>query len=131
MEQMKPEDTDNMTKKSVQVPDSNPDTKVSSPARNGDDNGDWTNFVMGSESQAQGQTTDQSLNSIASGSTKSVHWNPDLVSESTFNHEASSPNGSNAYGGRSPALTSSTSFKGNYLNRICIYIRISFFYICV
>uniref|UniRef100_A0A2N9ENT6 Uncharacterized protein n=1 Tax=Fagus sylvatica TaxID=28930 RepID=A0A2N9ENT6_FAGSY len=73
------------------------DSKESGHAPNGD--GKWTSFVMGSESQKD-QDQDQSQSEVSgnrtpsTGSRKSVHWSPELVTESSASN-MHSPHGSN------------------------------------
>ncbi|KAL5538325.1 hypothetical protein UlMin_046345 [Ulmus minor] len=68
---------------------------------------------MGSESKPQNPTENQSdpnPNGSVAGSKKSVRWNPELVSESTYsNSDATSPDGSNPYVASSPAPSPSPS----------------------
>ncbi|KAK6258820.1 hypothetical protein SCA6_013294 [Theobroma cacao] len=69
------------------------------------------------ESQIQ---SEQSPNRTSSGSRKSVHWSPELVSESPaadHSPSMSAPNGSNPYVAHAPApASSSTSIKGKPLH---------------
>ncbi|XP_010555400.1 PREDICTED: GLABRA2 expression modulator-like [Tarenaya hassleriana] len=69
---------------------------------------------VGIETQG-GQTAGQAPTRSASGSRKSVHWSPELVSESPApDHKgvsSSSSDGSNPYIARSPVDTSANSFK--------------------
>lgn len=82
-----------------------------------------TSLVLGSESPnvIENQTptlaeTEPSTNRTASR--KSVHWSPELVTESST---MSSPHGSNSYASPSPVPSSSSfSFKGN---SILVFIR--------
>ncbi|XP_022133205.1 GLABRA2 expression modulator [Momordica charantia] len=77
------------------------DPKDGLQATNGD--GNWGNFVMGSENQ-----NDQSMISTpSSGSKKSVRWSTELVTESPS--VASNAYGSNSHASRAPS--SSLSFK--------------------
>ena len=107
------------------------DSKESGHAPNGD--GKWTSFVMGSESQKD-QDQDQSQSEVSgnrtpsSGSRKSVHWSPELVTESSASN-MHSPHGSNnnPYFSPSPVPSSSSfSVKGNRISPflyVYIYIR--------
>lgn len=114
MEQSKPE-AEQSPRAAGQGPDPKLDTKEAGHAANGDDK--WTSFVMGSESQQESQSpsqgltqspTEPSTNRAASpGSRKSVHWSPELVTESPA---MSYPSGSSPYVS-SPAPSSSFSFK--------------------
>ncbi|KAL5753361.1 hypothetical protein ACOSP7_023538 [Xanthoceras sorbifolium] len=121
--QIKPSDTDhdNSKKPESPLPDPNPKS-ADDPGPNGDGD-NWTTFVIGSdsqktESQTQAQSgiqSEQSPNQL-SGSRKSVHWSPELVTEShaSNNHNAdntmSVQDRSNPYVGHSPAPPS-TSIK--------------------
>lgn len=89
------------------------DSKESGHAPNGD--GKWTSFVMGSESQKD-QDQDQSQSEVSgnrtpsTGSRKSVHWSPELVTESSASN-MHSPHGSNNNPYFSPSpVPSSSSF---------------------
>lgn len=114
MEQPKPE-TEQATGND---PNPKPESKGSDHSPNGD--GKWTSFVLGSESQTQSQDQAQSpregspTKTASSGSRKSVHWSPELVTESST---ISSPHGSNNnnynnsyYISPSPTDQSSSSF---------------------
>lgn len=137
MEQPKTVETEQKPNTPTQDPHPNPDPKeTSSNAPNGDRS--WGSFVMGSESQAQAQPqnqADEALDQAAQmSSRKSVHWSPELVSESTFSDNSTSyPQGSNPYIASSPASApnSSFNFKGSYLHmRIYSYVYI-YNYMCV
>ncbi|XP_022775008.1 GLABRA2 expression modulator-like [Durio zibethinus] len=107
---------------STQSPSQEPSPKESDPAMDAD------GFVMvptaEPEKKEEKETqnpkeiqiqSEQSPSRTSSGSRKSVHWNPELVSESSAaDHSAtmSAPNGSNPYIAHAPAPeSSSTSFK--------------------
>ncbi|KAK9185785.1 hypothetical protein WN943_026144 [Citrus x changshan-huyou] len=107
------------------------------PNPNGD-NDNWANIVMGSESekvyenenqvqpqsqikiQLESSTNSSEPSPASSASKKSVHWSPDLVTEShapnTHNYQNTMPpiDRSNPYVAHTPALPSNSfSFKGN------------------
>ncbi|TXG60119.1 hypothetical protein EZV62_014692 [Acer yangbiense] len=85
--QLKSPDTDHNKKPESPVLDPNPKS-ADAPAPNGDGD-NWTTFDIGSESQKietqtqaqSGIQSEQSPNQ-SSGSRKSVHWSPELVTES-------------------------------------------------
>ncbi|KAK2656541.1 hypothetical protein Ddye_009593 [Dipteronia dyeriana] len=85
--QLKSPDTDHSKKPESPVLDPNPKS-ADAPAPNGDGD-NWTTFDIGSESQKtetqtqaqSGIQSEQSPNQ-SSGSRKSVHWSPELVTES-------------------------------------------------
>ncbi|XP_006484937.1 GLABRA2 expression modulator isoform X2 [Citrus sinensis] len=106
------------------------------PNPNGD-NDNWANIVMGSESekvyenenqvqpqsqikiQLESSTNSSEPSPASSASKKSVHWSPDLVTEShapnTHNYQNTMPpiDRSNPYVAHTPALPSNSfSFKG-------------------
>lgn len=116
MEQPKSE-TEQSSQTPIQDPNPKPDPKETSHSPNGD--GKWTSFVMASESQNEIQTqTEPSTTPTASR--KSVHWSPELVTESSA---MSSPHGSNnPYVSPSPASSSSFSFKGKLFSLLCVYL---------
>ncbi|KAK9949433.1 hypothetical protein M0R45_004955 [Rubus argutus] len=93
--------TSSQTPKQSQDPNPNP----AGDAQNGEKN--WASFVMeSSEPQPEPVTSPTPK--------KSVHWSPELVSQSVSNNTTSmsdSNQGSNTYAGQSPALTPSFSFK--------------------
>ncbi|KAJ7943708.1 GLABRA2 expression modulator-like [Quillaja saponaria] len=104
MEQAKPEtEQKEQTPVPVQDPEKKPDPKDSGHAQNGD--GKEESFVIGSESEKE-QSLDRSLSSSASK--KSVHWSPELVTESTG---VPSAHESNPYVTASPMPASSFSIK--------------------
>lgn len=67
---------------------------------------------------------DQAPTRTASGSRKSVHWNPELVSESPAPDQkavsSSSSAGSNPYVARAPAETSDASLKGTVFKTVSV-----------
>ncbi|KAM1292021.1 hypothetical protein ACFX13_019374 [Malus domestica] len=89
-----------------------PNPKAAAQAPNGDRN--WASFVTASQAQAQPTSTEAVSTPTGSGSKKSVHWSPELVSESHNTAAASdhsSHQGSNPYVAPSPMLSQSFSFK--------------------
>ena len=115
------------------------DSKESGHAPNGD--GKWTSFVMGSESQKD-QDQDQSQSEVSgnrtpsSGSRKSVHWSPELVTESSASN-MHSPHGSNnnPYFSPSPVPSSSSfSVKGYRISPflyVYIYVLVYVLILCL
>lgn len=106
MEQPK-QDPEN--KATIPTDDKSPksDPKEGVQTANGD--GNWANFVMGSENQIPTTQNEQPVISTpSSGSKKSVRWSTELVTESPS--VASSAHGSNFNASSAPS--SSASFKG-------------------
>lgn len=85
-------------------PKSDPKEEVQTP--NGD--GNWGNFVMGSENQTPTQNEQPVISTPSSGSKKTVRWSTELVTESPS--VASNSYGSNSHASSAPS--SSVSFKG-------------------
>lgn len=84
-------------------PKSDPKEEVQTP--NGD--GNWGNFVMGSENQTPTQNEQPVISTPSSGSKKTVRWSTELVTESPS--VASNSYGSNSHASSAPS--SSVSFK--------------------
>lgn len=120
MEQPKPEpETEHATQAPVQDPNQKPDPKEESHAPNGD--GKWTSFVMESESQNETQNEPSPNRIASSGSRKSVHWSPELVTESSA---MSSPHESNPYVSTARAPSSSFSLKGIVFSPQRVFISV-------
>ncbi|XP_048437943.1 GLABRA2 expression modulator isoform X2 [Pyrus x bretschneideri] len=85
-----------------------PNPKAAAQAPNGDRN--WASFVTASQAQAQPTSTEAVSTPTGSGSKKSVHWSPELVSES-HNTAAASDHSSHQGSAPSPMLSQSFSFK--------------------
>ncbi|PRQ48557.1 putative GRAM domain-containing protein [Rosa chinensis] len=87
-------------------PTDNPQTQApAADAQNGDKN--WATFVMQSSEPPPQPEPEPTAK-------RSVHWSPELVTQSTFSNTIpvhDSNQGSSAYAGQSPGLTSSFSFK--------------------
>lgn len=119
MEESKAEADQKKSQSPVKEPTHKPDAKDPDPALTGDD------FVIvpteepekpaetqnRDRSQEEDTQTpgDQTVNRTMSGSKKSVHWNPELVSESSSPDQknASAPDGANPYVSHSPVPESS------------------------
>lgn len=100
-----------------------PNPKAAGEALTGDQN--WATFVMGSQAQTQ---TEASGTPTGSGPKKSVHWSPELVSEShniSAGAASDSHQGSNPYVAPSPMLTSSFSFKGSISVILRVYMYLN------
>ncbi|XP_031285439.1 GLABRA2 expression modulator [Pistacia vera] len=117
-------------------PDPSPKPADTAETTNGEDNNNWQSIEMGSESQktdTQAETQnkiqlEKSTNQTEpspteSMSRKSVHWSPDLVTEShaqntrNFDYNMSDRDGSNPYVAHAPAgQSSSFSFKDSMVN---------------
>ena len=125
MEHPKQQDSDN--KPPISTPDNTPksDPKDGPHAPNGD--GNWANFVMGSENQIPTQN-EQPV--ISTPSKKTVRWSTELVTESPSVASNSYGSNTNTYAASSPSSpSSSVSFKGIVsLGLICA--SVSFICIC-
>ena len=84
------------------------DPKEVDQTANGD--GNWGNFVMGSENKIPTQNEQPAISTPSSGSKKSVRWSTELVTESPS--VASNAYGSNSHASLAPS--SSISFKGSF-----------------
>ncbi|XP_010531358.1 PREDICTED: GLABRA2 expression modulator [Tarenaya hassleriana] len=123
---MEPSKGETEAKTEAQVKDQNPKPPQSADPKATDqgpkDGEDASTVIALSEESADpvgietqgGQTAAQAPTRSASGSRKSVHWSPELVSESPAPDHKSFPSsssvGSNPYVARSPVDTSATSF---------------------
>lgn len=108
------------TEVKTEIPVKDPKAKVGEDAN--------TEIALSDEVEIETKGSDpkpaQAPTRTSSGSKKSVHWSPELVSgsqESDQKAASSSQVGSNPYIARSPAETSDASLKGKSVNGVAVY----------